>query len=98
MTHIESAINASVNWSEKTAIPTWIGAWRPFWFSKKYKSIQCPIQVDVKFARVMSSALWSAGIPYYVNADVWFFNIENLTWYDARMPVLREVLHSSSST
>jgi len=98
MTLIESAINASINWSERTGIPTWVGAWRPFWFSKKDRSIQCPIQADVKFARVMSSALWSAGIPYDVNADVWFFNIENLTWYQDRLPVLNAILHPSSST
>ncbi|WP_297514488.1 hypothetical protein [Thermococcus sp.] len=48
----------------------------------------------------MASALWNAGIPYDINADVWFFNIENLTWYQdiGGLPVLKAVLHSSSST
>ncbi|WP_099211281.1 glycoside hydrolase family 5 protein [Thermococcus henrietii] len=98
MTLIESAINAALNWSKKTGIPTWVGAWRPFWFSKKDKSVQCPIQADEDFGKVMASALWNAGIPYDINADVWFFNIENLTWYQDRLPVLRVVLHPSSST
>ena len=98
MTLIESAINASLAWSKGTGIPTWVGAWRPFWFSKKDKSVQCPIQADVDFGKVMASALWNAGIPYDINADVWFFNIENLTWYRDRLPVLKAVLHPSSST
>ncbi|NJE48188.1 cellulase family glycosylhydrolase [Thermococcus sp. 9N3] len=98
MTLIESAINASLAWSKETGIPTWVGAWRPFWFSKKDRSVQCPIQADVDFGKIMASALWNAGIPYDINADVWFFNIENLTWYRDRLPVLRAVLHPSSST
>ncbi len=94
---INLSIQTAQNWSNNTGIPTWVGAWRPFWVSKKDKNVQCPLQKDVEFSKVMVSHLKKAEIPYDINADSWFFNIKNLTWYANRTEILNIVLNDSKS-
>ncbi|WP_457742649.1 glycoside hydrolase family 5 protein [Thermococcus sp.] len=75
---IRKAISEALNWSRKTGIPTWVGAWRPFWSLKN--ETNCSESLILKFSTFMASSLKEADIPYDINSDVWFFNIENLTW------------------
>ena len=82
-TLIESAVKTAVEWSKKTGIPTWVGAWRPLRPGVNET-------VYLKFTKFMSGILKKNNIPYDINADEWFFNAENLTWQ--REDLLRVVL------
>ncbi len=98
MSLIERAVGAAVNWSRRTGIPTWVGAWRPYWVPKKEREkYVCSTQNTIAFSKAMVSALKGAGIPYDINADEWFFDIANLTWYSPGRDVLRVILHPSST-
>jgi len=89
---IKNVIATAKNWSNKTKIPLWFGAWRPYWISKKNKTMPCSIKSIENFTKVMSKLLKKNKIPNDINADVLFFNIENLTWIPSRQPILEIVL------
>ncbi len=88
-TLIRKAVSQALNWSRKTGIPTWVGAWRPFWPLKN--GTPCRENLTLKFSNFMASSLSEAGISYDVNSDAWFFNIANLTWKN--VDVLKAILH-----
>ncbi|WP_297521102.1 cellulase family glycosylhydrolase [Thermococcus sp.] len=91
--YIEKAIASALNWSRKTGIPTWFGAWRPNYYPKNGKGNgPCPLEVELNFSRAMVSALSKAGIPYDINSDVHFFDIASLTWYQSQESVLKVIL------
>ncbi len=100
--YIKASIQAALNWSKATGIPTWLGAWRPNVYpkisGKNGCQFLCPLEVELNFSRTMVSALSEAGIPYDINADTRFFDIENLTWYDCQKNILEVIVHPSSST
>ncbi|WP_297421227.1 cellulase family glycosylhydrolase [Thermococcus sp.] len=94
--YIENAISSALNWSRKTGIPTWFGAWRPNCYLKgggNGNEPLCPMGLELNFTRTMVSALSKAGIPYDINADVHFFDISNLTWYKSQEKALEIILH-----
>jgi len=95
-TYINESIELALNWSNKTKIPTWVGAWRPYWISKKDKEIQSSIDEDIKFSKFMVQSLQNAGIPYDINADSGFFNIENLSWIKDREIILNIILEKEN--
>jgi len=97
VSYINAAVETAVNWSRKTGIPTWVGAWRPQWYPHKnkkgiVKGAPCPEDVVMNFSRVMVNTLNSAGIPYDINADTRFFDIDNLTWYKSQEKLLALIL------
>jgi len=100
MSLIKKAVKAAMNWSRRTGIPTWVGAWRPYWVPKKkvQSKYVCSTQDIMAFSKAMASELNGAGIPYDVNADAWFFDIANLTWYSQGQEVLPVLLHPSSTS
>jgi len=94
--YIEEALSAALSWSKKTAIPTWLGAWRPNSYhkgGKRGEEASCPMELELNFTKVMVSALSKAGIPYDVNSDVHFFNITCLKWYGNQEEALELILH-----
>ncbi len=93
--YIEEAVSAVLNWSKRTGIPTWLGAWRPTVYpriSGRSPTPSCPVGLELAFSRAMVSALSKAGIPYDINADTRFFDIETLTWYPSEREVLEIIL------
>ena len=94
--YIEDAISSALSWSRKTGIPAWFGAWRPNSYPKKSGrdgvAPLCPMGLELNFTKAMVSALARAGIPYDINADTRFFNIENLTWYEDQREILEIIL------
>ena len=94
-TYIEESIQAALQWSRKTGIPTWMGAWRPNDYPKpsgKNPKALCPLSLEENFTRTMVSYLTEANIPYDINSDTKFFNIENLTWYTAQRDILQIIV------
>ncbi len=97
--YIREAVAVALNWSARTGIPTWVGAWRPNVYPRACgRDCQpfCPLKVELSFSRAIVSALNKVGIPYDINADVRFFNIENLTWYNSQKEVLELIINSPS--
>ena len=94
-TYIRNSIEIAINWSAKTGIPTWLGAWRPQYYPKR-KGEGCPISLVLNFSKTMVMYLNRAGIPYDINSDVHFFDIAHLRWYPQEEDVLNVILHSSS--
>ncbi len=92
--YIEKAITSALNWSRKTGIPTWFGAWRPNCYPKagEGNGPLCSMEVELNFSKAMASALSKAGIPYDINSDVHFFDIASLTWYQSQENVLKVIL------
>jgi len=94
---IQQAVNAALNWSKRTGVPTWVGAWRPNCYPKKGKGRGpiLPEDVAIEFSKLMVSELCSRGIPYDVNADTKFFDYYNLSWYPSQRELLNVVLNCS---
>ncbi len=96
--YINNSIMTALNWSKNTGILTWLGAWRPNKYPKnsgKNGKPICSINVELNFSKAMVSALSFAHIPYDINADTRFFDIQNLTWYSSQESVLKIILRSS---
>ena len=87
-TYISSSIKTALAWSKNTGIPIWMGAWRPQYYMNN-ESAACSFSLAENFTRVMSNSLRNSDIPYDINSDVHFFDIENLTWYPDMLPILR---------
>ncbi len=93
--YIEKAISSALNWSRKTGIPTWFGAWRPNCYPKAGggNGPLCSMEVELNFSKAMVSALSKVEIPYDINSDVHFFDISSLRWYQSQEEVLGVILH-----
>ncbi len=94
-TYIEESVQVALQWSQKTGIPTWMGAWRPNDYPKpsgKNPKPLCPVSLEENFTRTMVSYLTEANIPYDINSDTKFFDIENLTWYTAQRDILQIIV------
>ena len=101
VTYIENSITTALNWSLKTGIPTWMGAWRPNVYPKtsgKNPGPVCSLELEENFAKTMVSRLSKAHLPYDINADTRFFNIENLTWYNTQKGILEIIVNHSQQT
>jgi len=95
-TYIEESIQTALTWSRETGIPTWMGAWRPNDYPKpsgKNPRPLCPLSLEENFTRTMVSYLTEANIPYDINSDTKFFNIENLTWYGSQEGILKIIIN-----
>ena len=95
MTYIEQSVQAALQWSRKTGVPTWMGAWRPNDYPKpsgKNPKPLCPLNLEENFTKTMVSYLTEANIPYDINSDTKFFNIENLTWYNTQRKILQIII------
>ena len=100
---IQEKIDAAVAWSNKTGIPTWVGAWMANNYNeKKAKKHTMPdgapaggsysLDEQIAFAKFMSKRLQKAGIPYAVNSDTKYFDRENNRWYGSVERVLDTIL------
>ena len=85
---IERQIGYAVEWRERTGVPVWIGAWMPGNYNKG--NDYTPAE-QVVFARFMACRLRAARLPYAVNADQKFYDINRKTWIPEMWPVVREV-------
>lgn len=97
-------INTAVEWSERTGIPTWVGAWRANRYPKGEDAAtevlydgapgggEYTPEQQVVFATFVSRSLQEAGIPYAVNSDTKFFNRETNQWYESMQAVLDAML------
>ena len=99
-TLIEDAIRTAIEWSEKTDVPIWVGAWRPNCYPKHIvtrwpdgapKGI-LPLDEALNFTEFMSEELRKNGIPYDINADELFLNYSTLKWYSSQESILQAVL------
>ncbi len=82
-------VNAAVRWSRARGIPTWVGAWMPGNYNK---GNDYSVEEQVRFATFVSCQLRRAGIPYAVNSDSHFYDMERKGWREEMMPVLEAIL------
>ena len=102
-TLIIEAIKTAMRWSEKTGVPTWVGAWRPNCYPKHLISRwpdgapkgTLTLNEALNFTRFMAEELRKNGIPYDINADELFLNYSTLKWYSSQEQLLKAVLGSS---
>ncbi len=83
-------IRIALDWSKKTGILLWVGAWMPGNYNK---GDDYTIAEQKKFANFMTCALEKAHIPFAINADNQFYNPRTDTWRTDRLPVLETILH-----
>jgi Cellulase (glycosyl hydrolase family 5) len=102
---ITDRIDFARNWSVRTGIPTWVGAWMAADFNqdddpKAYSthvdgapaSANYTIEEQTSFAAFMVGTLRAAGIPFAVNSDTKFFDREANVFYESVKPVLDAIL------
>lgn len=77
-------INLAKEWSSKTGIPTWVGAWMPGNYND---GNDYSIEEQVVFAKFVSESLYDAGIPFAVNSDTKFYDSEGNKWIEDMKPV-----------
>ena len=77
-------INLAKEWSSKTGIPTWVGAWMPGNYNDEN---DYSIEEQVVFAKFVSESLYDAGIPFAVNSDTKFYDSEGNKWIEDMKPV-----------
>ena len=83
-------ITAAKQWSNKTHIYTWVGAWMPGNYNH---GDNISIGAQMSFASYMSCSLLFARIPFAINAGTKFFDYTTYTWRPDRYPVLMSVLY-----
>ena len=99
---ITDKIECALSWAKKMGMLTWVGAWMPSNYNKSHKNRKFPdgapaggdysLDEIINFASFMSHALKSHGVPYAINADTKFFDIEHLRWYKSVSKVLDVIL------
>lgn len=87
---IDINIQLAVDWSKKTGIPTWVGAWMPGDYND---GNNYSVAEQVVFSRYMSCQLDKAGIPFSVNSDTKFYDRSNNSWISTMAPVMDEILN-----
>ena len=101
-TLIVEAIKTAIGWSEKTGVPTWVGAWRPNCYPK-HLIARWPdgapkgtltLNEALNFTKFMAGELRSNGISYDINADELFLNYSTLKWYSSQEQLLQAALGS----
>ncbi len=95
-------IECALSNAKKLGMLTWVGAWMPSNYNKSHKDRKFPdgspaggdysLGEITNFASFMSQALKSRGIPFAINADNKFFDIEHLKWYKSVSKVLNVIL------
>jgi len=87
---IERQIEYATGWRQQTGVPVWIGAWMPGNYNK---GNDYTIAEQVRFAHFMACSLRAARLPYAVNADQKFYDINKKAWIPEMLPVVREITH-----
>ncbi len=98
--YIKEATEAAVNWSKNTGIPVWMGAWRPNCYPKRITSYYpdgaprgyYTVGQILPFVNYMTQVLCKSHIPFDINADIRFFDIENLKWYGSQARILDTIM------
>ena len=83
-------IDSARQWTAKTGIPSWVGAWMPGNYNHG-DNISIPQQVA--FSRFMSCSLLHARIPFAINAGHQFYDYTTHQWRQDRYIVLMAVLY-----
>lgn len=86
---IRDKIRLAQQWSEKTGIKTWVGAWMPGNYNK---GNHFTMQEQIQFARFVSCELNKANIPFAFNADNKFYDRERGVWMKEMKPLLQEIV------
>jgi hypothetical protein len=89
---IRAKIRAAKQWSDKTGILTWVGAWMPGNYNK---GDQYSIAEQVVFANFVTCALTKNKIPFAFNSDAKFYNRETSAWIIEMKPVLDKILETN---
>ena len=87
---IEEQIKYAVSWRQRTGVPVWVGAWMPGNYNKG--NDYTPAE-QVVFTRYMACSLRAARLPYAVNADQKFYDINKNTWISEMKPVVQEIIN-----
>ncbi len=98
--YIKEAVEVAINWSKKTDIPIWMGAWRPNCYPKhveRYYPDGAPkglytVNQVLPFVKYMTNILCKNHIPFDINADTRFFDIKDLRWYGSQEKILEVIL------
>ena len=95
-------IECALKWAKEHGMYTWVGAWMASNYNKSHRERRFPdgapaggdysLDEIVSFASFMSKALKSRGIPFAINADNKYFDMENLRWYRSVSRVLDVIL------
>ena len=95
-------IECALSNAKKLGMLTWVGAWMPSNYNKSHRDRKFPdgapaggdysLDEIINFASFMSRTLKHYGIPYAINADNKFFDIEHLRWYKSVSKVLDVIL------
>jgi len=83
-------IDTARQWTRKTGIPSWVGAWMPGNYNKG-NTFSIPQQIA--FAHFMSCSLLYARIPFAINAGQHFYDYKTYTWRNDRYTVLMTILY-----
>jgi len=89
---IEEQIKYAVSWRQRTGVPVWVGAWMPGNYNK---GNDYTLTEQIGFARFMACSLRAARLPYAVNADQKFYDINKKTWIAEMWPLVREITKPS---
>ncbi len=103
--YVLDAIGVAMNWSKEHNVPTWMGAWRANRYPKKIREYYpdgapkgiYPLDKVMEFAEFISKSLQRYGIPYDINSDNKFFDIERLRWYPSQEKLLNVILKEYDS-
>jgi hypothetical protein len=89
---IRTKIRIAKEWSDKTGILTWVGAWMPGNYNK---GDTYTIKEQVIFANFVTCELTKNNIPFAFNSDIKFYDRENNKWKIEMKPVLNEILKTN---
>jgi len=103
---ISKKIVFAYNWCKKRGLYDWVGAWMPTNYNKVNKNRMFydsapaggyySLKNEIKFASFISESLKKERIPYAVNADDKFFNIDTLKWYDSVKNVVDAIIYGNN--
>jgi hypothetical protein len=89
---IRAKIRAAKEWSDKTGIRTWVGAWMPGNYNK---GDEYTLAEQVVFANFVTCELTKNKIPFAFNSDVKFYDREKNKWIIEMKPVLDEIIKTN---
>ncbi len=87
---VQKHVDLMVEWRKKTGVPVWQGAWMPGNYNR---GNDYTVEEQVVFATFVSCALRKAHIPYSVNADQHFYDVNKKEWLDYMKPVVDALLN-----
>jgi len=87
---LEEKLQQALDWQEEHDIPVWIGAIMPGDYNK---GDHYSIPEQVHFSNFISCLFRAHHVPFAINADQQFYDLEKRQWRNDRFPVLQAILH-----